>query len=114
MTTDWPATILKMKEQLGLYDPKTGEEKYTEFTTFKRKVIEVAKKELNSTDMKFSYKFMKEGRSYQWIEFYFTPLGKKNEQETLEDVFIRLVGRSIEDVEREEKANETNEGSEEE
>jgi hypothetical protein len=29
-------------------------------------------------------------------------------------VFIRLVGRSIEDVEREEKANETNEGSEEE
>ena len=39
---------------------------------------------------------------------------KKNEQETLEDVFIRLVGRSIEDVEREEKTNETNEGSEEE
>ena len=36
---------------------------------------------------------------------------KKNEQETLEDVFIRLVGRSIEDVEREEKTNETNEGS---
>jgi len=39
---------------------------------------------------------------------------KKNEQETLEDVFIRLVGRSIEDVEREEKATETNEESEEE
>ena len=39
---------------------------------------------------------------------------KKNEQETLEYVFIRLVGRSIEDVEREEKTNETNEGSEEE
>jgi ABC-2 type transport system ATP-binding protein len=39
---------------------------------------------------------------------------KKNKQETLEDVFIRLVGRSIEDVEREEKSNETNEESEEE
>lgn len=39
---------------------------------------------------------------------------KKNEQETLEDVFIRLVGRSIEDVERDEKTNETNEESEEE
>jgi ABC-2 type transport system ATP-binding protein len=39
---------------------------------------------------------------------------KQNDQETLEDVFIRLVGRSIEDVERDEKANETNEESEEE
>ena len=39
---------------------------------------------------------------------------KNNDQETLEDVFIRLVGRSIEDVERDEKANETNEESEEE
>ena len=39
---------------------------------------------------------------------------KKNEQETLEDVFIRLVGRSIKDVERDEKTSETNEESEEE
>lgn len=39
---------------------------------------------------------------------------KKNEQETLEDVFIRLVGRSIEEVERDEKSNDTNEESEEE
>ena len=39
---------------------------------------------------------------------------KKNDQETLEDVFIRLVGRSIEDVERDEKTSETNEESEEE
>ena len=74
-------TILKMKEQLGLYDPKTKKEKYTEFTTFKRKVIEVAKKELDATDMKFTYKFMKEGRSFKWIEFYFTPIKKKSEQQ---------------------------------
>jgi len=39
---------------------------------------------------------------------------KKNDQETLEDVFIRLVGRSIEEVERDEKSNDTNEESEEE
>lgn len=74
-------SIQKMKEQLGLYNPDTGEEKYTEFTTFKRKVIEVAKKELDNTDMKFSYKFMKEGRSYKWMEFYFTPLNKRGEHE---------------------------------
>jgi plasmid replication initiation protein len=70
-------TLKKLKEQLGLYDPDTGEEKYTEFTTFKRKVVEVAKKELGATDMNFTYKFMKEGRSYKWVEFYFTPLSKQ-------------------------------------
>lgn len=74
-------SIKKLKEQLGLYDPDTGEEKYTEFTTFKRKVIEVAKKELDNTDMKFSYKLMKEGRSFKWIEFNFTALNKRGKQE---------------------------------
>ena len=39
---------------------------------------------------------------------------KTSEEETLEDVFIRLVGRSIEDVERSEDSAQENEDSEEE
>ena len=39
---------------------------------------------------------------------------KTSEEETLEDVFIRLVGRSIEDVERSEDSAQANEDSEEE
>lgn len=65
-------SILKLKEQLGLYDPKHPDrESYTEVSTFKSKVLEVAQRELANSDVAFEYEFIKEGRKFQWIDFHF-------------------------------------------
>lgn len=64
-------TIQKLKEQLELYDSTTGEEQYQKISAFKRYVLDIAKSELEQTDINFTYKLIKVGRSYKMIEFYF-------------------------------------------
>lgn len=64
--------ILELKRMLDLYNPKTGKEEYEDqFTMFKRKVLDVAKKDLNkiNSDITFDYKSNKFGRKYTSITF---------------------------------------------
>lgn len=77
-------TLLKLKEQLGLYVPETGEEKFEQFSTFKKHVMDIAQAELEKTDMKFTYQFIKEGRSFKWVEFYFAPVSIRKEEDEIQ------------------------------
>lgn len=63
-------SIEKLKTQLMLIDPKTGKEKYTEFGMLRKKVLDVAMRELTETDIKFTYKASKKGRKYAKLEFF--------------------------------------------
>ncbi|MDM1514358.1 replication initiation protein [Myroides odoratimimus] len=58
-----------IKTQLNLID-STGKVKYDDITAFKERVLDVAIKQLNKfTDIKISYKLIKEGRSFKHIQF---------------------------------------------
>ncbi len=75
-------TIKKLKEQLELYDSKTGKELYQKVSAFRRYVLDVAQKELMDTDINFEYELIKSGRAYKAIVFKFEsepvkPGGKK-------------------------------------
>lgn len=63
-------SIEKLKRQLMLIDADSGKEKYTEFGMFRKKVLDVAQKELKETDIQFSYKASKKGRKYAKLEFF--------------------------------------------
>jgi len=72
-------TISELKEMLFLKDPKGKEkEQYTEITTFQKRVLEVAKEQINrNTDIQFDYKLSKKhSRAYTHITLYanFTPV----------------------------------------
>ncbi|TDE08668.1 replication initiation protein [Dyadobacter psychrotolerans] len=64
--------ISELKEMLYLKDPKGIEkEEYTDISTFKKRVLDVAKREINqSTDINFDYKLIKEGRAYTKIKIF--------------------------------------------
>ena len=61
----YTTTIEKMRNQFELQG------KYEGYSMFKRKVLEVAKQELEETDMAFTYKVSKRGRKYDKLEFFF-------------------------------------------
>ena len=55
-------------------------EQYTRFNDFKRKVLDIAQKEINAkTDLKIDYQLIKAGKKIEIIEFSITP---KNSSET--------------------------------
>lgn len=55
--------IEELKKDLGYINSETGEEAYKKFGDFNRRVLKVAKKEINElTDIKFSYTPVKYGR----------------------------------------------------
>ena len=63
----------EFKEMLGLKDPKGKEkEQYTELSTLKRQVLEIAKKQINEhTDIVFDYELLKtRGRSFDTIKLF--------------------------------------------
>jgi plasmid replication initiation protein len=63
----------EFKEMLGLKDPKGKEkEQYTEISTLKRVVLDVAKKQINeNTDIVFDYELLKlRGRSFDTIKLF--------------------------------------------
>lgn len=63
--------ILELKNMLGLVDRK-GNEQYAEITAFKKKVLDIAKEQINAhTDISFDYELTKRGRSFHWITLYF-------------------------------------------
>ena len=62
--------IDELKVSLCILDPKTGKDKYVNWTTFDKKVLEVAKKELDQhADISFTYEAKKQGRKYTDLEF---------------------------------------------
>jgi plasmid replication initiation protein len=65
--------IQELKKMLGLIDEK-GKEEYTEITMFKKKVLDIAVKQINEhTDLTISYKLEKEGRAFKSIVFSIKP-----------------------------------------
>jgi len=63
-------SVEELKHRLKLINPKTGEEKYTLWTTFAEKVLEVSKRELQAyTDIHFTYVAKKRGRKFTSLEF---------------------------------------------
>lgn len=62
--------IKELKEMLGLIDKK-GNEQFERLSDFKKKVLDVAKNQLNeNTDIEFDYELKKRGRSFHWITIY--------------------------------------------
>jgi plasmid replication initiation protein len=63
-------SVHKLKYILGLVDEKDKKEKYTIWTLFARKVLDVAQKELEEyTDISFTYEAKKQGRKFSELEF---------------------------------------------
>ena len=63
-------SISELKHRLSL------ENKYNTYTLFKRRVIEQAQKELEHTDMAFSFKEIKKGRKVERLEFKVVSIGE--------------------------------------
>lgn len=65
--------LLELKAMLNLYNPKTGEEKYKNWSDFERDVLKIAQKDLNrkdiNSDVTFAYKGEKRGKKYVAITF---------------------------------------------
>ena len=72
--------VIELKKMLGLIDKK-GNEEYTEITAFKKKVLDIAKKQINEgSDLFIDYKLIKQGRSFKWVEIYInTKMGQQLE-----------------------------------
>lgn len=64
-------TIRRLKEQLELVDEDGGEQ-YKKVSAFRKYVLDVAQKELQGTDINFTYTLVKQGRAYRMIEFRFS------------------------------------------
>ena len=66
-------TLLNLKKTLGLADDK-GREEYTDLAMFKKKVLDVAVKQINEkTDLLIDYKLEKVGRAFKNIVFTVKP-----------------------------------------
>lgn len=66
--------IMELKTMLNLYNPKTGEEKYRNWTDFEVSVLKMAQKDLSkkdvNSDLSFTYIAEKKGRKYVSITFH--------------------------------------------
>ena len=75
-----PIPIVELKQMLGLVDKK-GNEQYSEITGFKKKVLDLAKKQINEhTDISFDYELFKRGRSFTHIQIYISMAKDKPKQ----------------------------------
>lgn len=74
-------TLEELKHRLSL------DNKYNTYTLFKRRVVEQAQKELEHTDMAFTFKEIKKGRKVDRLEFKVMSIGKI----VLDDYQNRLV-----------------------
>lgn len=65
--------LLDFKKMLGLVDSK-GKEEYAEISMFKKKVLDVAVKQINEhTDLSISYTLEKKGRAFKNVVFTVKP-----------------------------------------
>jgi plasmid replication initiation protein len=64
-------TIEEFKIKTGYKDPETGEETYKTWHDFNKRVLEVAKEEINAlSNIKIAYNTKKFGREVYWIEWH--------------------------------------------
>lgn len=62
--------ISELKKMLGLINKK-GEEQFERVSEFKKKVLDVAKEQINkNTDIQFDYELTKRGRSFHWVTIF--------------------------------------------
>lgn len=62
--------LMELKRRLLLYDEKTGEEQYKNWSDFEKRILLTAKKEINEkTDISIDYKATKIGRKFSEIIF---------------------------------------------
>ena len=63
-------SVEELKKRLKLLDSKTGKEKFKDWTIFVKKVLEVAKREINEfADLRFTYEAKETGRKFTNLEF---------------------------------------------
>lgn len=94
-------SVEELKMRLKLLDPKTGKEAFAkEWTGFVRKVLEVAKEEINEfTDIRCSYEAQKTGRKFTHLGFKIARVpqeqlkAKYGEDQATADLHKRLVGK---------------------
>lgn len=77
--------VAKLKYRLKI------EDKYQSYSAFKKYVIEQAQKELEETDMAFTFKEIKDGRRIDRIEFTIKPLKEIPVKAEQEPLIARLV-----------------------
>ena len=77
--------IEDLKYRLGV------ENKYSDYNTFKKRVIEQAQKELADTDMTFTFEEIKEGRRVARIKFKLRPIKEIATSENQEQLMAKLV-----------------------
>jgi len=65
--------LLELKTMLNLYNPKTEEEQYKNWSDFEKRVLKVAQKDLKrkdiNSDFSFTYKGEKQGKKYVAVTF---------------------------------------------
>lgn len=75
-------TIEDFKTQTGYINPETGEELYKNWHDFNKRVLKVAKEEINAlSNIKIAYNTKKYGREVYWIEWH---IENKNNQELIQ------------------------------
>lgn len=92
-------SVEELKKRLKLLDPKTGKEVFLkDWTTFVKKVLEVAQREINEfSDLRCTYEAKKTGRKFTNLEFKIAcvPLeqlkAKHGESQGMADLHKRLV-----------------------
>ena len=92
-------SVDELKLRLSLIDSKTGDERYKDFNLFKRRVLDVAREELNEmTDILFDYKEKKTGRKITHLKFNIfvkkngiSNLVKTSSPTLNQEIFARLI-----------------------
>ena len=88
--------LLELKRRLLLYDDKTGEEQYKNWSDFEKRILLTAKKEINEkTDLTISYSAKKVGRKYSDIEFTITRIRGAQTKIDFQDESAVVFGRLI-------------------
>ena len=91
-------SVEELKKRLKLLDLKTGQEKFKTWTTFVKKVLEVAQREINElSDLRCTYEAKKTGRKFTNLEFKIARVAleelqaKHGEDQATADLHKRLV-----------------------
>jgi plasmid replication initiation protein len=90
--------LLEIKKRLHLYDEKKGEEQYQNWNDFVRRILNVAKTEINEkTDLKIDFNGLKKGRKYVEVEFTIALKEGKQLPLTIDDTTTVLFSRLVND-----------------
>ena len=87
--------VTELKRRLSLYNEKSGVEQYKNWADFERRILLVAQNEMNEkTDLRVTYKTIKQGRRISTLHFYIKAEGRQmaiDYKDETAAVFGRLV-----------------------